>query len=112
MASAFSAPNNNSRLIVSNSFFYNNGNGSTGGAIRIRPTGGATTAVIDRSVLSRGTFGAAIDTSAGAAGVNLTVRQSAVSDNTQTGVIAVGAGNGAGIMVDHSSVTNNSANGL
>jgi hypothetical protein len=100
------APNNTSRLMVSNSYFYNNGNGATGAGIRIRPTAGSTTGVIDRTVLARGTFGVAVDTSAGSSGINLTVRQSTVANNTQTNIISTAAGIGAGIMVDHTSASN------
>jgi hypothetical protein len=102
------APNNSSQLIISNSNFFNNGNGSTGAGIRIRPSAGSTTGVIDKSVVARGTFGVAVDTSGGSSGINLTVRQSAVANNNQTNVISVASGIGAGIMVDHTSVSNGS----
>ena len=100
------APNNAAKLTVSNSYFYNNGNGSTGAGIRVRPTAGATTGVIDRTVVARGTFGVAADTTAGASGVNLSVLQSSVANNTQTNIIATASGIGAGIMVDRTSASN------
>lgn len=102
------APNNTSKLIVSNSYFYNNGNGATGGGIRVRPTAGSTTGIIDRSVIARGTFGVSADTTAGSSGINLIIRQSSVANNTQTNIIAAASGNGSGIMVDQSSASNGS----
>lgn len=100
------APNDNSQLIVSNSYFYNNGNGSTGGGIRVRPTGGSVKAVIDRTVVARGTFGVAADTSLGSSGINMTIRNSTISNNTQMNVVAVASGNGSGIMFDQSTAAN------
>lgn len=99
------APNNNSKLTVSNSYFYNNGNGSTGGGIRIRPTAGSATGIIDKSVIARGTFGVSADTTAGSSGINLTIRQSSVANNTQTNIIAAASGTGSGIMVDNTSAS-------
>jgi hypothetical protein len=62
--------------------------------------------VIDRTVVARGTFGVAADTTAGSTGVNLTVQQSAIANNTQTNIVAAASGTGAGIMVDRTSASN------
>jgi hypothetical protein len=91
---------------VTKTSLINNGTGATGGGIQIRPTANSTTGVIDRVVVDRNVFGIAADSTGGTSGINVTVRQSVVSNNTQIGIFATGAV-GAGIMVDRTASVNN-----
>lgn len=104
-------PTGTSNLIVSNSYLFNNGTGSGGGAVNIRPTGGGITATIDRTVADRGSFhGFIADGAGGAAGtvVNLAVTNSvAVENGAGAGIIATSAGNTVQVMVDRTTSSHN-----
>ena len=100
-------PSVNMKSVVTRTTLFNNGAGGTGGGIQIRPTGGATTGVIDRVVANRNVFGVAADGTGGTLGINITVRDSTINGNTATGIIAATNATGTGIMVANTAVANN-----
>jgi len=100
-------PSGNLKFVVTRTSLFNNGSVTTGGAIQIAPTGNSTLGTIDRVVANGNAFGVAADGSGGAAGINITVRDSTISGNRMTGIITVATGTGAGIMVSRTTVANN-----
>jgi hypothetical protein len=97
----------NMKFAILRTSLTGNGLGSTGAGLQIIPTAGTVTGVIDTTAMDGNVFGIAADGSAGGAGINITVRDSAVSNNSQTGIIAVTGAVGAGIMVSRTTVANN-----
>ncbi len=100
-------PSANLKFVVTRTSIFSNGGGGTGGGIQIRPTGGAVTGTIDRVVANGNVFGIAADGSGGAAGINVTVRDSTVNGNSASGIVSVTTGAGTGIMVANTTVANN-----
>jgi hypothetical protein len=101
-------PASDASFVVTKTTLFDNGSGSTGGGIVVRPSGGGTRGLIDRVVANRNVFGIAVDGSSGAAGINVTVRDSSVGANSQAGIVAVSAGAGAGVVVMRTAASNNS----
>jgi hypothetical protein len=95
------------KFSITRTTFINNGNGSTGAGIQVIPTAGAVSGLLDRVVATRNVFGVAVDGTAGASGINITVNDSTISNNSQSGIIAVTGANGAGIMIGGTTVVNN-----
>lgn len=86
---------------------FSNGNGSTGGGIRIAPAAGGTSkGVIDRVVADRNTFGLAADASGGS--VNLNVNDSTATNSTLAGMVGVGGAGTVNMMIMRSTASNNS----
>jgi hypothetical protein len=105
------APVATASLFVHNTTIFQTGNGTSGTAIQIRPTGGATSALITNLNANRGTFGIAADGGGGAASIAVTIRDSAINGFTQTAILSTSAGAGVGVMV-HSSSSTNSGTGV
>jgi Right handed beta helix region len=106
------APSSALRFSISRTSLINNGTGATGGGIQIRPTANATSGVVDRVVVDRNVFGIAADSTGGTTGINVTVSQSVVANNSQTGILSATGAVAAGIMVSGSAVVNNVGTGL
>ena len=101
------APSAALKFVVTRTTLFNNGTGATGGGIQVRPTGGATTGTIDRVVANRNIFGIAADGTGGTTGINITVRDSTVSGNISTGILAATGAAGTGVMVMRTAASNN-----
>jgi hypothetical protein len=99
-------PNGAAKLLVSNSYFENNGTATTGGGIRIRPSASGTTAVISKTAVNRGLQGIVADGSGGGT-INVSVHDSVVSANANDGVLATSPSLAVNILVDRSDVFNN-----
>jgi hypothetical protein len=86
---------------------FSNGNGSTGGGIRIAPAAGGTSkGVIDRVVADRNTFGLAADATGGS--VNLNIESSTATNSTLAGMVGVGGSGTVNMMIMRSTASNNS----
>jgi Right handed beta helix region len=107
------APNGPSRLVVSNSLFSNNGSGTTGGAIHVRPTGsGFAQVAIEHSTISGNVYGIGADATLGTR-INITVSDSLISANRQDGINATsGSGGFLAVLVDLARVVNNARTGI
>lgn len=96
-------PNGPGRLVVSDSLFAKNGNGTSGAGIRVfPPPSGSARVSVTRSRFSANTFGFAIDGTGGTAGINAQITDSVVAGNAQDGVIAVTSGAPIGLLMDRS----------
>jgi hypothetical protein len=95
---------NTARLFVENTTISNTGAGAAGAAIVVNPGSGvAALAVISNSHLHRGNFGIVGDTSGGAAGINIIVRDTVANGFANTAFLA--SGNNIGILVNGSAAT-------
>ena len=102
----------NARFVILRTTVFRNGSGATGAGIQIRPGAGvAVSGLLDKVSVDGNVFGIASDSDGGAAGINITVRDSGVNGNGQDGIVSTGAA-GAGVMVERSSIVNNGLNGL
>jgi len=100
------APNSNFKFEILRTTLFNNGTGATGAGIQVRPTAGATTGSIDHVYVDDNVFGIAADSSAGSSGINISVQNSTVNGNSQSGIVATGAV-GVGVMVMNTAIVNN-----
>jgi hypothetical protein len=95
---------NTARLFVENTTISNTGAGAAGAAIVVNPgSGAAATAVISNSHLHRGNFGVVADSSGGAAGINIVVRDTVANVFANTAFLATG--NNIGMLVNGSAAT-------
>src|SRR5438105_87697 len=104
------SPNSASKLVVADTAVINNGTGMIGAGILIKPRAGGSALVhLERVSANGNVFGIAADGTDSTAGINMTVRESVVSGNTQDGIIAVTPGGGApiGVVVKNTASTNN-----
>ncbi len=111
----FFRPSGVSDLFVSDTVIANNGTGSDGGGILIKPTAtGAATAMLDNVKMVGNTFGLKADATTTPGGVFVTIRNSVASGNTFSGLTAItGPGGGfAWIMVDRLTSANNGTTGV
>jgi hypothetical protein len=97
----------NFKFVIARTSLTNNGSGSTGAGIQIKQTAGSVSGVIDRVIADRNVFGIAADGTANVAGTNITIRDSNVSNNTQTGILSVTGATGTGILTSRTTVSNN-----
>jgi hypothetical protein len=100
-------PNTSASFVVTRTTVFDNGSGSTGAGIRVVPTAGGMTGVLDRVIADHNVFGLAADGTAGAAGINVTIRDSNVTGNTLSGIVAATGAVGTGVMIDRSTISNN-----
>ena len=99
----------NFKFLIKNTSIVNHGNGATGAGILILPNGGGSVSgVLDNVDISRNVFGLAVDQAGGGAGVNVTVKNSTIANNSQAGIVVVTGATGAGVMVKDSAISNNS----
>ncbi|MBW7973501.1 hypothetical protein [Bradyrhizobium sp. BR 10289] len=99
-------PNNNAKLIVENVTITNTGaaGGAGGAAILVNPGPGvAAFALISKSHLHRGNFGVVGDSSGGASGINIVVRDTVANGFANTAFLTTGSN--IGMMVDQSAAT-------
>jgi hypothetical protein len=101
------APNGASELYVSDSFITDNGVGSTGAGILIRPTAGGVNAVLNHVHAENKSLGIKVDSTAGPGTVNVTVSDSISAGNTNADMAAFttpGTGT-ANVMVNRTSLS-------
>ncbi|RXT52360.1 hypothetical protein B5V03_04305 [Bradyrhizobium betae] len=92
------------RLIVENVTISNTGSGGVGAAIVVNPGAGVSaTALISKSHFHRGNFGVVADSSGGAAGINIVVRDTVANGFTNTAFLTTG--NNIGMLVNESAAT-------
>ncbi|MBR0757463.1 hypothetical protein JQ604_35225 [Bradyrhizobium jicamae] len=99
-----------SRLMVTDSQLSNNGSGSTGGGIVVNPqSGGTAQVVLKRVSVSKNVFGIAADGTGSSGGINMTIADSVMSDNSQDAIVATTPSGGApiGVLVTNSISANN-----
>jgi hypothetical protein len=99
-------PTGASKLVVSNSYFYNCGSASTGAGVLLRPTAGGTAAVISKTVIDRSFQGIVADGTGGGS-VNVSMHDSVVSGSAASGVLATSAGTAVAVLVDRSDIFGN-----
>jgi hypothetical protein len=107
----FFEPNGPSRLVVTDTVVINNGSGSTGAGILIKPQpGGSALVDLSRVSVQGNVFGIAADGTTSSTGINMTVTDSTSTANSQDGILAASSAGGApiGITVRNSVSTNNS----
>jgi hypothetical protein len=102
------APNAPSELYVSDSFITDNGTGSTGAGVLIRPTGSAgVNAVLNQVHSENNSLGIKVDSTVGTGTVNLTVVDTVVAGNTNANIAAFttpGTGT-ANVMINRTSLS-------
>jgi hypothetical protein len=103
-------PNSASKLSVTDTIISNVGSG-TGGGIVINPqSGGSAEVALERVTVNGNAFGIAADGTGSTGGINMTVADSMVANNSQDGIIAVTPSGGApiGVYVKNTKSVNNS----
>jgi hypothetical protein len=103
-------PNGVSELYVSDTFIADNGTGTTGGGIIIKPTGAAATnIVLSRVHVENNISGIGLDLSATTGGTNLAIVDSVASGNSFPAITDVTtAGHGPGlVMLNNVTATSN-----
>jgi hypothetical protein len=101
------ATNGPSELYVSDSFITDNGVGSTGAGILIRPTAAGVNAVLNRVHAENNALGIKVDSTASPGTVNLTVIDSIAAGSTNADIAAFttpGTGT-ANVMINRSSLS-------
>ena len=108
------APTGASELYVSNSKIAENGTGSAGSGILIRPTGsGSAKAVIENVSVENNTLGINIEGTATSGAISVVVRNTTMSANTVFGIKAIESGAGStNVMLESSTSSNNGTNGV
>ena len=112
-------PQGRSRLFMSDTIIYNNGSSANTGGIRIATCCMASTGadvVLDRVHLENNVYGVRVDGNGGAGGpgAHVVIRDSVVSGNVGSGIIATTVPDQAPafIFVERSSTVNNAASGI
>jgi hypothetical protein len=107
------APSGASELYVSDTIVRNNGTGSNGGGILIRPTGtGSAKAVLNNVQMSNNVLGVRPDGGGSTGAVNVTVRNSTSSGNSFTGITAFSTSASVNVNVENSSSVSNGTIGV
>jgi hypothetical protein len=101
-------PNANATFEVTRTTVFDNGSGSTGAGIRVVPSAGTTKGVLEKIVADRNVFGLAADGSAGAAGLNVSIRDSTATGSVLAGVVGVSGASTTIVQVTNTEVSNNS----
>lgn len=103
-------PSGASELFVTDTILSDNGTGSTGGGLLIKPTGsGSAKVTLNRVNAVNNIVGIRADGVGSTGGINVTVRDSVASGNTLAGIHSLSLGGGAvtAVMVDHTTSANN-----
>lgn len=99
------------KLFITDSIIRENGAGTTGGGVIMRPSSGAAgmNAAITRTRVEGNVFGIVVDLSSSTGGVNMTVADSMSAGNSQDGIVAVSraGAEGIGVMVKNTQSVNN-----
>jgi hypothetical protein len=106
------APNGTSELYVSDTYITDNGVGTTGGGIIIKPSGGANvTAVLSQVHVENNITGISADATGGTGAIKLSIVDSTSAGNSFAGIVAITtAGHGTPtVMVDRATSVNNNA---
>jgi hypothetical protein len=107
------APSGASELYVTDTIVRNNGTGSNGGGILIKPTGtGSAKVTLDNVSMLNNVFGVRPDGSGGTGAVTTTVRNSTVSGSSFNGITVFSAGTVVNVNVEKSSSVNNFTGGV
>jgi hypothetical protein len=105
-------PSANGQLFVEDTVISDNGTGTFGGGIQVKPTGTATANVtLVRVNLESNVAGFVADSSGGTGGILSTVKDSVASGNTADGWLATGSTTRNVLFVDHSFGVNNGGAG-
>lgn len=99
-------PATSARFVVTRTTLFNNGNGSTGSGLIVKPTGGGTSGAVDHVIANRNTNGIQADGSAGGV-VNFSVTDSVLTENTLVGANSTTSSVAAGMMLQRVAVTGN-----
>ena len=109
------APTASGELYVEDSYISDNGTGTTGGGIFVKPgaAAGSALAVLNRVSTNNNIVGVRAD-GTGNAGVKLSIQSSTSAGSAFGGIVAIGpAGGGTvSVLVDQSDISNNGGNGL
>ncbi|MBS0248305.1 MAG: right-handed parallel beta-helix repeat-containing protein [Proteobacteria bacterium] len=104
-------PTGTSELYISDTYITNNGAGSAGGAVMVRPTGtGSAKGVISSSNFDNNVTGITLDGGSTTGSVTIDVRDTVSSGAPFTGISIVTPASGGGqtgLMLERSMVTNN-----
>jgi hypothetical protein len=106
----FFEPNSAGRLDVTDTVLMNNGSGSTGAGILIKPQPGGTAQVnLDRVSAQGNVFGVAADGSNSTGGINMTIKNSTLASNVNDGLVATTSSGGApiGVLLSNTASINN-----
>ena len=109
-------PSGNTRLFVSDTIVYNNGNiAGSGGILITKIQGGSGSVVLDRVHLENNVVGVFVDGSSGTGnGFHVVIRDSVVSGNASDGILAKSADGKAPafVVVERTSAVNNGGVGV
>jgi hypothetical protein len=97
-------------FVVNRTTLFNNGTGTTGGGIQVRPTGGVTNGIVNKVVMTRNVNGLVGDGFGGGTGINVTMRDSGISGSPSNGVLLTSTVTSS-IMIERSTI-GNSGTGL
>ncbi|WP_426419435.1 hypothetical protein [Bradyrhizobium genosp. A] len=99
-------PAASAKFVVTRTTLFNNGNGSTGTGLMVKPSAGGTSGAIDHVIADRNTTGIQADGSGGGV-VNISVSDSVISGNALVGANATTSSTAAGMMLRRVAVTGN-----
>jgi hypothetical protein len=103
-------PNSAGRLDVTDTVLMNNGSGTTGAGILIKPQpGGSAQVALERVTVHGNVFGVAADGTNSTAGINTTIADSMIGGNSQDGIVAATSNGSApiGVYVKNTKSVNN-----
>jgi hypothetical protein len=105
------APSGAAKLHVTDSVIINNGNGSSGGGIVVKPSSGLAQVVIERTVVENNTYGIFANGTGGGT-ISAQVKDSTVANSAVNGISAYTGSAVAAVTVDHSSSLLNGGSGI
>jgi hypothetical protein len=105
------APSGAAELHVTDSVIKNNGNGSSGGGIIVKPSSGTARVVIERTTVEKNTYGIYADGTGGGI-TSAQIKDSTVTNNVLDGISTHSSGTTTTITVDHSSSLENAGSGI
>jgi hypothetical protein len=109
----FAPASGQSDLVITNSTISNNGSGTVGGGILVKPTGsGVAFVTMDNVRMVSNTFGYKGDASATSGSVLATIKNSIASHNGFSGVTAIAGSGSSLVMVEGSISASNGTTGL
>jgi hypothetical protein len=107
------APGGASELFVSDTLISENGNGTTGAGIQIQPTAtGSAKVALNRVYANDNVVGIRAQGDAGTGTINVSIVDSETSGNSFHGVVAQSDGPLVQMMVDHTTSSQNGADGI
>lgn len=108
-------PSGASDLFVTDTLISDNGSGTNGGGILIKPSGaGSAKVLLDRVNMMDNVFGFRADGSAatGVAGILADIYDSKAAGNSSSGITAVGGTQSVNVMLDRTASINNGSTGV